>query len=231
LRDASFELEGDGFCIAYVWNHIALILKLSTEFTMERRNFRMFVDAAQQAVQDGLLAAQVDDFIGQLVSTARAVLEHFQRAVMTKMADLLLLFQAAGLFEPRRFIVEWSKATFATDRPRWLDLLASLKGVPPNTRAGLDAELGIYHDLVRNRLQEVQETPGLGTPSQLWMWWRGIREKVPHWYEVASILVLMQPSSASIERFFSLVKANTSAVQSSESADTFAMRCMCLYNE
>lgn len=231
FRDASFELEGDGFCIAYVWNHIALILKLSTEVMTHRSNFRMFADAAQQAVRDGLPAAQAEDFVGQLVSTAKAVLAHFEQSVMSKMADLLLLFQAAGLFEPHRFTVEWSKPTFATDRPRWLDLLAGLKGVPPNTRAGLDAELGIYHDLVRNRLQEVQGTPGLGSPSQLWMWWRGIREKVPHWYSVASILVLMQPSSASIERFFSRVKANTSGQQSGESADTFAMRCMCLYNE
>ena len=97
------------------------------------------------------------------------------------MNNLMPLFQAAGLFEPQRFLVEWSKETFATSRPQWLDLLAGLKGVSLDIRRSLDAELGIYHDLVRNRLREVQEMPSLGSPSQLWLWWRGIREKVPHW--------------------------------------------------
>jgi hypothetical protein len=231
LRDASFELEGDGFCIAYVSSHLALIQKLSAEVTNQRGNFRMFADAARQAVQDGLPAVQAEDFVKQLMATAQSVLDHFDRAIMSKMKDLMPLFWAAGLFEPHRFAVEWGKLTFITDRPRWLDLLAGLKGVPSNSCVGLDAELGIYHDLVRNRLAEVQATPSLGSPSQLWLWWRGIREKVPPWYAVAAILVLMQPSSAVIERFFSLVKANSSGQQSGESADTFAMRCMCLYNE
>ncbi len=230
MRDASFELEGDGFCVAYVSHHVALIQKLQADVNQNRGAFRMFVDAAQQAVADGLPAALVDNFIKRLSATATAVLEHFDRAVLSKMKDLLPFDRVAGLFEPHRFAVEWSKPSFAADRPRFLDLLVELKGVPPGTRSGLDAEFGIYHDLVRNRLAELQATPCLGTPSQLWMWWRGIREKVPHWYAIASILVVMQPSLASIERFFATVKANASGQQNGEAHETLATRSMCLFN-
>ena len=65
---------------------------------------------------------------------------------------------------------------------------------------------------------------------------RGVRpgapgvHKLPSWFAVAYVLMLMQPSSASIERFFATVKANTSAQQNGESHETLAVRCMCLYN-
>jgi hypothetical protein len=111
-----------------------------------------------------------------------------------------------------------------------LDHLAGLKGVPVGVREGLDAEFGLFETEVRNRLAVYGEQPSLDTPSQLWMWWRGLRLKLPSWFAVASVLILMQPSSAAIERFFATVKANTSAQQNSESHETMALRCMCLYN-
>jgi hypothetical protein len=42
---------------------------------------------------------------------------------------------------------------------------------------------------------------------------------------------LMQPSSASIERFFSLIKASMDEAQANELPATFETRCMVLYNE
>ena len=68
------------------------------------------------------------------------------------------------------------------------------------------------------------------TPAELWMWWRRIRSDVPTWFAIARFLVLMQPTSAAIERFYSLVKANTSDRQGSEAEETFAVRAMALFN-
>jgi hypothetical protein len=98
-------------------------------------------------------------------------------------------------------------------------------------RSGLDAELLLYDIEVRNRLTDVQLTPSLDTPSQLWMWWRGLRLKLPNFFAVAAVLILMQPSSASIERFFATVKGNTSGQQNGEADETLELRCMCLYNK
>lgn len=79
-----------------------------------------------------------------------------------------------------------------------------------------------------NQYKYGRETPH--TPGDLWEFWRSIQANVPAWYKVASVLVLIQPSSCGIERFFSLVKANTSEEQNSEHGRTLAVRSMLLYN-
>ena len=230
FHDASFELEGDGFCLPYVYQHIALVLQLKAEVERDRVAFRLLSDAVHNALADGLPPAAVDDFIKRLQRGANSVLEHFDRAVMSKMKDLMPLFRAAGLFEPRRFMVERSKPTFGAERGQMLDLLAGLKGVQPGTRSGLDAEFLQYEIEVRNRLNELQLNPSLEAPSQLWMWWRGLRLKLPNFFEVASVLVLLQPSSAAIERFFATVKANSSEQQNGETPESLEVRSMCVYN-
>jgi hypothetical protein len=135
-----------------------------------------------------------------------------------------------SLFEPQRFAVEWDKESFAANRPLMFDLLAGLKGVPAGVRSGLDAEFVLYETEVRDYLARLAVNPSLNSPTHLWMWWSGLRFKLPSFFAVASVLILMQPSSASIERFFSTVKANSSAQQNGESHETLALRCLCLYN-
>jgi hypothetical protein len=230
LHDASFELEGDGFCIAFVQKHVSLVSILHGQVKHEGMGFRMFTDAVETARAGGLPVAGVGAFVARLQDAAERTLSHFDRAVLSVMKDVLPLYEAAGLFEPQRFTVVWSKPEFAARRSGILDLLAGLKGVGAGVRAGLDAELLLYEIEERNRLNEIRASPSLDTPSQLWMWWRGLRLKLPNFFAVAAILVLMQPSSAAIERFFATVKANTSAQQNGEAAETLALRAMCLYN-
>ncbi len=230
FHDASFELEGDGFCIPLVNKHLVLVAKLQQEVRQDRRLFRMITESVAVAVRDGLPNGATDPFVELLHSAADAVLNHFDNAVMRKMKAVLPLYQAASLLDPHRFQVEYNKRDFAAKRPAFLDLLAGLKCVPAHVRFGLDAEMVLYETEVRNRLAELAERPSLDTPSQLWMWWRGLRLKLPSFFAVASVLILMQPSSASIERFFATVKANTSAQQNGESHESLALRSMCLYN-
>jgi hypothetical protein len=80
-------------------------------------------------------------------------------------------------------------------------------------------------------LRELDAKPDLDSPSGLWMWWRSIKNSLPSWYTIAKVLVLLQPSSASIERFFALLKANSSAQQNNESREILAARSMALYNQ
>ncbi len=230
LHNASFELEGDGFCIAFVQKHVSAVSILRNQVKREGMGFRMFTDAVETARAGGLPMAGVGAFIDHVQGAADKTLAHFDRAVLSVMKDVLPLYEAAGLFEPQRFAVEWNKPDFAARRPGMLDLLAELKGVGPGVRAGLDAEFLQYEIEVRNRVNEIRVTPSLDTPSQLWMWWRSLRLKLPNFFAVAAILVLMQPSSAAIERFFATVKANTSAQQYGEAAETLALRSMLLYN-
>lgn len=113
-----------------------------------------------------------------------------------------------------------------------LDVLLNMKGVKNCgvSRNDLVAEWSAYDCLALqyNQYNFGRETPH--TPSDLWEFWRSIRANVPAWFKVASVLVLIQPSSCGIERFFSLVKANTSEEQNGEHGRTLAVRSMLLYN-
>ncbi len=230
LHDASYELEGDGFCVAFVHKHIALVSKLQQDVAQHGQTFRMITDAIATGMQDGLPNGAVDAFAKRLYAAAAVVMSHFEEAIVRKMKEVLPLYHAASLFEPQRFAVEWDKESFAANRPLMFDLLAGLKGVPAGVRSGLDAEFVLYETEVRDRLARLAVNPSLNSPTHLWMWWRGLRLKLPSFFVVASVLILMQPSSASIERFFSTVKANSSAQQNGESHETLALRCLCLYN-
>ncbi len=113
LHDASFELEGDGFCNAYVNRHVVLISKLQQEVKRDRQAFRMITDSVEASLQDGMPAAGVDAFVKRVHAAADAVMLHFDRAVLSAMKQALPLYQAASLFDPQRFAVEWSKPDFA----------------------------------------------------------------------------------------------------------------------
>jgi hypothetical protein len=144
FHDASYELEGDGFCIAFVHRHVALVSKLQQEVTRDRTSFRMIGDAVQAALGNGLPHAMVESFAKRLFETAEATLRHFGEAIMKKMDTVLPLYHAASLFDPQRFLVEYNKPSFRDQRRLFLDHLAGLKGVPVGVREGLDAEFGLF---------------------------------------------------------------------------------------
>ena len=73
-------------------------------------------------------------------------------------------------------------------------------------------------------------TPPADQPALLWKWFWAHHEEFPHWFWMAHRAVLHQPSSACIERFFSLIKGSTSAKQSSEHDETIETRSMAQQN-
>ncbi len=87
-----------------------------------------------------------------------------------------------------------------------------------------------YQRAVREYNTQLSDFPDLQKPKELWMWWLKQRLTLTSFFEIACVLILMQPSSASVERFFSLLKANSSGQQNRESRQTLALRSMCLYN-
>jgi hypothetical protein len=70
-------------------------------------------------------------------------------------------------------------------------------------------------------------------PAKLWEWWWSMRreEGLSQWSLLACIAVLHQPSSAVIERFFSMYKVMTSAQQYAEDPETSLVRAMSRYNK
>ena len=64
----------------------------------------------------------------------------------------------------------------------------------------------------------------------LWEFWRDNRMRIPHWYSVAKDMTLMQPSSAFMERVFSILRACMDERQESNYSDRIASSALLKYN-
>ena len=64
----------------------------------------------------------------------------------------------------------------------------------------------------------------------LWEFWSDNRSKLPHWYGVAKNIALIQPSSAFMERVFSILRACMDERQTSSFSDRIAAAALLMYN-
>jgi hypothetical protein len=231
FHDAGFELEGDGFCCAVARRHLAAVNELVQEVARDKSGHRIIVDVVTAAHARGVVRNDTDMLTSSLATVAANVVEQFSKAIMTKMAIQMPLYHAAGLFDPLRFMFETRQIHWAEKRVEWFDYFVNLKGVrnAAAVRVGLDNEYLTYQRAVREYNTQLSDFPDLQKPKELWMW-RLQYLTLTSFFEIACVLILMQPSSASVERFFSLLKANSSRQQNRESRQTLALRSMCLYN-
>jgi hypothetical protein len=238
FRDMSLFLEGDGFCVPFVQKHIRLVETFYASWPRIRRP-----TAAQHALIAPIVNrlreslprdASVDALAFSLYDAGASAAVHADSSILTGMADLLPLYRASGLFHPLQFMSEAERPGFQEYLTTAINVLTSLKGIDQGSvqmlRLDLSAQIFTYQQACRDRARQLQANPKEDTPPNHWSWWLSIRAGVSAWFSVAEILVLLQPTSGAIERFFSLVKANTSALQNNEAPEAFAARCMCLYN-
>lgn len=227
FHEAGFMLEGDGFCLPYAKRYLSVTQTLLAEWLAQKTAHISVTSVVDVARQNGLLIGQCEMLTNRLGAALQAVHTQASNAIFKKMDNLMPFYTAAGLFCPKRLVVQMRRADWPTVFDAAVEQFVGLKGVTvPNLRTLLTAELVVLQRLAAERLNTVYED----IPAELWMWWRRIRDDVPTWFLVAKVLVLMQPTSAAVERFYSIVKANTSARQVAEAEETFACRTMVLYN-
>ena len=64
----------------------------------------------------------------------------------------------------------------------------------------------------------------------LWEFWRDNRMRIPHWYSLAKDMTLMQPSTAFMERVFSILRACMDERQESSYSHRIAASAFLKYN-
>lgn len=233
FHHAGFLLEGDGFALPFVQGRLSIIGEWCSVWKGQQIQHPMIRSATAAASLAGLSGMQIQDLAKSLHNTAKIVVTNFERAVLSEMGSLLNLYRAGGLLHPGRYLWEFEKADFSSTQHLCVDTLVRLKGIVNRDvlKARLLGEHVEYLRAAKEWRVLLGEQPGADTPSGLWEWWRAHSEKLSAWFEVAKILVLLQPSSAAIERFYSLVKANSDDTQGTEVQETLASRSMLLYNE
>jgi hypothetical protein len=161
---------------------------------------------ARQAVQPAI-AYLLDRFVGTLEKPGplRAVRE---------------LYEACRLCDPLR-IEDFTNAQVAALLPRFRHLQDEADGGPAR-RTALIEELGLY----RARAQ------GLPPTVDIARWWRQAMVALPHWSSLLfDHIALLQPSSAAVERVFSMLDHLFNDEQANTLDDYRRAAIMCRYNE
>lgn len=127
---------------------------------------------------------------------------------------------------PKRYVKELQEATKII-----YDNVKALKADNANDLlASLSKELSQYIRIAKSYLERTS-LEDQQDPHNLWEFWKSQRLALPCWFGVATILVLIQPSSAFNERCFSLVKASTKPTQNGEYEETFQGRALAICNQ
>lgn len=240
FRDLCLMLEGDGFLLPYGWVSLRSCIQLMREITVQGVRHPFLFELGERMKKKGLYAGDRDIRLAKLLPIAAAGINHFRTSVYEKMFGLggdslgnfsWQLLEAASLFFPLEIICDAQEVTGRVASA--VKVLVQLKGITHSEEAlreGLFLETHTYQVEAMEFKEQLAKRKEEHTPKDLWDWWRSQRFALPTWFSVAKVLVLIQLASATIERFFSLVKGNTSEQQNAEYADTFQARCMAMYN-
>lgn len=111
-------------------------------------------------------------------------------------------------------------------------IVKGVKGFTEDMQLQLILELREYRSVAKKVQPVLESLKRKESPAKLWEWWWCNRETkgIKHWAQFAFVAVLYQPSSAVIERFFSVYKGMTSTQQGSEKEDTSLVRALCRFN-
>ena len=242
MVQATYFLEGNGFLAPFVWAEIesieAMMRSLQHADETDAR-FKQLVEFAE-ANSSGLRRL---DLIERCRDTWRARLDfcsYWQKNVVAAMDIQVNVFKGLSVLHP----VTVSTLAFEEVVAR-LQLLvqeerrngqclrsAGCKGVTNLTKRDCVASFGDYLKQAKEFAPQVVITPFAQRPSLVWSWWWSLQHQqgLNAWFKLASYAVLIQPTSAVVERFFSVLKGHTNAQQTAEMDETLETRAMCLWN-
>lgn len=231
FRDATLLMESNGFTLPFVEPTLIRIHQAATLFSRDP-SVSVLLPSLDEIRRVGY-QNDVGAAMGCFVAAGRAVFQHFDRAVLKDMAPVLPLFTSAQLFHPV-FVEYLSKQQGDVLGPR-LPPLLSLKPLAVETALSgqtLEAALrGEWAALVVASKQQAEKwraAPDEADPAGLLQWWRSLQRVVPTWFRIFTYVVLIQPSSAFVERLFSVIKVATTPQQNREYPETFEARVLAL---
>lgn len=233
FRDAGTLLEGDGFVLPYVSSTLRASRDLMEAVSHEKERHALFADLHRRCREYGLITGAADFAVTKLVPIVLAGMDKFRHSIWAKLGDHFALYDAAALFHPMEFLHNGSEG-MASVLGKACEALSCIKGLPRQSsdiRLKLVMELEVYKKAASKFRDAFLAKPEDHDPHTLWEWWKAQRVLLPAWFEVACKLVLIMPSSAVVERFFSVIKSQTSEQQGSEYEATFVGRCKALFNK
>lgn len=177
--------------------------------------------------------------IAQVWKLRFAITKYWEATIMKGMQSEIQLFEGFTVLNPLLLTTMSDQVLF--DRLKLLvaeehmesgicRTVTGCKGFTNEHRAALMPELVRYKQLAAQYAPTLQQEEPSSRPKALWAWWWSIAKDVPQWYDLAHSAVLHQPTSTSVERFFSKLKAASLEQQWAEHDETMECRAFCLIN-
>jgi len=203
---ATYSLEGDGPLIVTSYDIVETIR--SAIHTSDTPNVRGVIRklSAQSELSENLF-----DYARKCVQPG---IEYFEKQLATNLKNSLAAFKAARLFSPQKIHVLQPQA----------DTINTLQCFPflnvSENILNLKNELPLYLARVKDISENISCTE----------WWKLNENGLPFWSAAAKKVLLVQPSSASAERVFSLLNNSFSPQQQSSLQDYVETSVMLQYN-
>ena len=208
---ATYFLEGDGPLVFSCYEKLSTV----SQFCQTPRFPNVRATATATAEEDPC------QNVTALERSAKACVEPaitwFLRKFNVDLYDVVVAFKAARPFCP--VTIQWLKPTNA--------LVESLRAFPfldsDTTIDGLKAELPAY--------LAAAEDVVISTEEKKVEWWCGLEEQLPRWASEVKQVLFVQPSSATAERVFSILKAPFNEQQNCALVDYLQASVMSQYNK
>jgi hypothetical protein len=249
LAKAAYFLEGDGFLAPFTFSRLEglndLILRVEGAAAAEDDAYVQSLRAFANRHPGELYQNAHDDVIEEVWRTRKVLAEYWKDSVWKEMQVDIQLFRGFSVLDPLQ-LVSLSNAEVVArlnglregeevvvNGKNQFRRFKGVKGFNENVQEALIAQLPQYllaAEAIRPVLAMVIPSE---QPARLWEWWWSMRneDSLRQWSLLARIAVLHHPSSAVIERFFSVYKGMTSTQQCREDEETSLLRAQARYNK
>ena len=211
LVQATYVLEGDGPLLLQCYEEVS---KVSASFST---GYYPNVNAVAQATaaESGNPAFEqtLIDYANQCIRPAKDYFEEKFDAVNGELGAVVSAFKAARLFSPHK-ASEMRPSTVAVDQLEALPFLS-------DKLDDLKLELPLY----------IAAAEDVSNTTNALEWWKMNETKLPHWAAACKRALLVQPSSAAVERVFSLLNNSFSKQQEHSMEDYIEASLMLQYND
>lgn len=206
---ATYALEGDGPLVFRCYSHLQAIAS-----AMAQKDFTNLKAVARQIAQDeaDLTAPQL---VAETMRGVEPAIAWFLGKFNVELEPVVTAFRRARFFDP----VAVQSLGLTSQK------VQSLRCFPFYS----DEELGQMVDELPQYLAAVTDVT-LDTPEEKWSWWSH-QNNIPHWKSAVMKLVLVQPSSAAVERVFSILTSCFTDEQRSSLEETIEASVMLRYND
>jgi len=246
IISACYFLEGNYFAAVYAFTLMAGLNQFFTNLFHGDHTHPLYVALLQWAqVNRARVSEQVaTEEVNRVWASRTALCLYWSRNVWIKMKLQLLLFKGFAILDPLTLVelsnqqildrltnVEQSEF-HVTINGAQVRRVKGMKGFTKERRDGLLCRISHYRAAVNNSgiIALLTTTKRIERPEVLWRWWKSQKDDLPIWFKFAKDVRLHQASSASVERFFSVIKGDTSPQQIREDPETIEARCIAKYN-